>query len=223
MTDALTAMLAPQRWPTFVLITARLSGLMMTAPLWSMTALPRVVRGAITVVLAAVLLPLADPARVPEHVLELPFPVASELLVGIVIGLAAAVLVQGASLGGEVLSLQMGLSLGPALAPMPEVPISGIGQLQSMLALLVYVGMGGHLMLIRGLADSIRVLPPGTLVGFEGGRTAIELAGGLFASALRTAAPVMVSLLLGNLALAVLSRAVPQFNAMMVSLPLSMS
>jgi flagellar biosynthetic protein FliR len=220
--DFVTQALAPDRWPTFALITARLSGLMLAAPLWSMTALPRASRAAVTVLFALLLLPLAPQTPLPERVLDLPLPVVMELLVGIVIGLTAAVIVQGVALGGEILSLQMGLSLAPVLSPTPDVQVSGIGQIKSYLALLIYLAIGGHLILLRGLADSLRILPPGAPMDFvSGAHAGTMLVSGLFSTAIRAAAPVMVTLLLANAALAIMSRAVPQLNAMMVSLPLT--
>ena len=214
--------MAPDRWPTFVLVTARIGGLMLTAPMWSMTMLPKTARGAITVLLALALTPLAPRTPLPDQALELPIPVAMEMVIGIAIGLTAAVLVQGVALAGEVLSLQMGLSLGPQLAPLPDVPVSGVGQLTTFLALVVYLATGGHLVMLRGLAESLRLLPPGLPIALDsGGRLAAVFCEALFGSAVRAAAPVMVALLLANLALAILSRAVPQLNAMMVSLPVT--
>jgi flagellar biosynthetic protein FliR len=143
--------------------------------------------------------------------------------VGIAIGLTAAVLVQAMTLAGEVLSLQMGLSLGPVLAPTPDVQVPGVAQLYTVLALLIYSSLGGHLMLLRGLADSLRALPPGSEFGLAAGAAApaADLLRTLFTCAVRAAAPVMVALLLANLALAVMSRAVPQLNAMMVAFPIT--
>ena len=220
--DALSHVFAPERWPTFAFVTTRVSGFMLTAPLWSMATLPRLWRAAFVVLLSVMLLPLVPGVVVPAHTLDAPLPLVMELVVGVVIGLTAAIIVQGVALAGEVLSLQMGLSLAPALAPIPDLPVSAMGQLTTWIALLVYLGTGGHLMLIRGLADSLRLLPPGSPIDLSGGATsAIALVGGLFRVALRAAAPVMVTLLLVNLALAILSRAVPQLNAMMVSLPVT--
>jgi flagellar biosynthetic protein FliR len=218
------ALLRPDAWPTFVFITARLTGLFLVAPLWSMTTVPKLARAAMMVLLAMVLLPGAPRVAMPEHALELPVPLAMEMLLGLAIGLTAAVVVHGAALGGELVSLQMGLSLGPALAPMPEFEASGVSQLQSLLALVIYVAVGGHLMLLRGVADSLQALPPGAPFAIgDGGRTIVAMAGTLFSSAVRTGAPVIVALLVTNVALAILSRAVPQLNAMMVSFPLSIA
>ena len=224
MSDFLGGALAPDRWPTFVLITARIGGLMMSAPLWSMSTMPRSVRAAITVLLAVFLLPMAPTTAMPEQVLDLPLPVALEMVVGLAIGLTAAVFVQGVALAGEVVSIQMGLSLGPALSPTADLQTVGIGQLQGVLAMMIYLAVGGHLMLLRGLADSLQSLPPGTAINFgDGGAAAAMMLSTLFSAAVRAAAPVLVTLLLVNVALAILSRAVPQLNAMMVSLPISIA
>ncbi|MDM7914794.1 MAG: flagellar biosynthetic protein FliR [Candidatus Eisenbacteria bacterium] len=218
----LVELLAPDRWPTFAFVSARVGGLMIAAPLWSLSALPRVARAAIALLITILLLPLAPTAAMPEQAIELPLPLAMEFLLGLAVGLTAAMLVQGASLAGEVISIQMGLSLGPVLSPMAEPQPAGVGQIQSTLALLIFVLTNGHLVLLRGLAASLQALPPGHPFAFTDGAAGIlALFGRLFALALSAAAPVMVTLILVNLAMALLHRAVPQINTMMVAFPLS--
>jgi flagellar biosynthetic protein FliR len=220
--DFIGGALTPEKWPAFALLTGRLGGLMMTAPGWSGTTMPRLIRTALIVVLAILLLPSVPATAMSDHVLDLPLPMAAEIAIGVVIGLAAAVLVQAVGLAGEVMSMQMGLSIAPALAPVPEMQVVGVGPITTMLAILIYFTLGGHLMLLRALADSLQTLPLGGGMQFTGGGpVAVALAGQLFSCAASVAAPVMVTLLLTNLALAILSRAVPQLNAMMVSFPLT--
>jgi flagellar biosynthesis protein FliR len=219
--DLFGQIMAPGRWPAFVLVSARLSGLMMIAPLWSMTNLPRLARAAITVLLSVMLLPSVPALTLPDQVLALPLPLAMELIVGLVIGLTAAILVQGVALAGEVVSLQMGLSLAPQLAPIPDLQVSGVGLILSNLVLLIYVGIGGHLMLLRGLADSLQTLPPGLPMDLAGGRDAALAVGALFRCGVSAAAPMIVALLLAEMTIALLSRAVPQINAMMISFPIA--
>jgi flagellar biosynthetic protein FliR len=221
MSSFLNEVLTPEQWPTFVFITARLIGLGMTAPLWLMPTFPHSARAAIIAVLAIVLLPGAPKTAIPEQALEVPLPLAMELVIGISIGLTAAVIIQGAAYAGDVLSLQTGLSLGAALSG-GDVPGAGLGQLKSLTALLIYVTMGGHLTLLRGLSDSLQVVPPGLPLNVvDGGLSAAATVGMVFTSAVRVAAPAMVALLLTNLALAILSRAVPQLNVIMVSFPIT--
>lgn len=222
MPDFVGTIFAPNAWPTFVLVTARMTGLMLVAPLWSMAMLPRMARAGIVVVLSVLMLPMTPRATLPPEVMQIPVPILLEVLIGVAIGLTAAVIVHGMSLAGEVVSLQMGLSLGPALSPMAELETSGISQLQGILALLIYVTVGGHLVLLQGLAESLRTIPPGGAIDLaQGANRALAGAAALFTTAVRAAAPVMVALLLANVAIAILNRAVPHLNTMMVALPIT--
>lgn len=222
MPDSIATILAPDAWPTFVFVTARMAGLMLVAPLWSMAMVPRLARAAIVVVLSMLILPLSPRVLLPPEVMQIPIPLVLETLIGLTIGLTAAVIVHGLSLAGEVVSLQMGLSLGPALSPMSEMESTGISQLKGILALLIYVTVGGHLVLLRGLVESLQTLPPGGVIDIAAGANrALAGAGTLFTTAVRAAAPVMVALLLANVAIAILNRAVPHLNTMMVALPIT--
>jgi flagellar biosynthetic protein FliR len=224
MSGALVQALAPDRWPALVFIATRLGGMMLVAPLWSMALAPVRVRAAITVLLALALLPAAPPLAWPADPLAIPLPLAGELAIGIAIGLGAAAIVQGAALAGEVLSLQTGLSFASTVVPMPEAEVPAIGQIHSALAVLIYLAADGHLALLSGIAESLRALPPGGALDLAAGSHASALAAGsLFASAVGVAGPTLVALLAANVAIAMLSRAVPQLNAMLVSFPLTIA
>lgn len=222
MTDAVLAMLQPINWPLFALVSARVVGLMMLAPLWSMRTIPVRARGAAAVVVTLTLLPMVAGAPIdPSGPMPL-LAVASEFLVGVAIGLTAAVFLHGLTVAAEVVSLQMGLSLGVAFGGMSDVGSPGIGQLYGQFALVLFAMLGGHVMLITGLGASLVALPPGAPLDFTGGAMSLLALGGtVFSVAVRVAAPVMVALLVTNLALAVLNRAVPQLNTMMVAVPIT--
>ncbi len=214
--------LAPSRWPTLVVVGARFIGLMLTAPLWSMPEMPRSLRGAMVVLFTLAVLPTTSNAKLAPDYAGLPGLLGTELLLGVGIGLTGAVLMAGVALAGEVASLQMGLNLGPSLANMPESPVAGVGELKSMLAMAIYVTLGGHLMLLTGVARSLQEIPPGAALDVvSGGRTVAALVGTLFTTAVRVAAPIMVALLLTNLGIAILGRAVPQINSMVVAFPIT--
>lgn len=212
------ALLSPANWPGFVLISARLTGLMLLAPIWSMVALPRSVRGAAVVVFAALLVPSVAPATVPAEVVELPLPLLVEFTLGVGIGLAAAVVSQAMLLASEVVSLQSGLSLGQVLSPNLETGGPALSQLYNLVGLATFVAVGGPTLMIAALARSLSQIPPGLAIGFDGaGLSLLDLTGKVFGFGIQIAAPVMVALTVTNVAMAILSRAVPQLNAMAMS------
>lgn len=224
MTGSWLSVLEPGRWPLLALVSARVVGLLLVAPVWSLRPVPVRVRGAAAVVFSAALLPVAArsaPAAGPEAPL---LALATEFLLGLTIGLAAAVFLHGLAVAAEVVGLQMGLSLGAAFGGMTDMGAPGIGQVYQQFALGLFVVLGGPVLLISGLADSLALLPPGAPIDLAGGaRATVALAGDVFRVAVRVVGPVMVTLLVTNLALAVLNRAVPQLNTMMVAVPVTVA
>jgi flagellar biosynthetic protein FliR len=224
MPDVLAELLAPARWPAFVCLSARLVGLMLVAPLWSMPMLPRSVRSAIVVLLAMLLLPAAPAATLPDATALVPLPLLAELLIGLAIGLCAAVLMAGISLAGEVATQQMGLNMGAVLSPMGEQETAGVAQLQSYLGMVVYLAVGGHLVLLRGLGESLQAIPLGAGASFARADALVgSLGAAVFETGVRVGAPIIAALLVANVALALLNRAVPQLNALMVSFPITIA
>lgn len=214
-----------QDWPAFVLVSARVGGLFLTAPLWSMAGLPRSVRAAAAVLLSVILLPsVGRVAPLPDDQLAMAIVLGSETLLGLAIGLTGALLMHGVVLAGEVMSMQMGLSLGQALGSLPEGATVGVGQLLGYFALTIYLTLGGHLTLYQGVAASFARIPAGQVFPtLAGGRDLADLASVVFSGGVRAAAPVMVALLLANLALAILGKVVPQLNVMMLAFPITIS
>ncbi|MES2305377.1 MAG: flagellar biosynthetic protein FliR [Gemmatimonadota bacterium] len=216
--------LQPINWPTFALVSTRVVGLMVVAPLWSMTAIPAKLRGAMAIVVTLTLLPMSQRAALSADTAGMVVPMVTEFILGIAIGLSAAMFLHGVAVAAEVVSLQMGLSLGVALGGMADVGSPGIGQLEGQFTLAVYVAVGGHLALLHALANSLQSIPPGAPINLaEGGRALVAMAGSIFTVAVQVAAPMMVALLVTNLALAVLNRAVPQLNTMMVAVPVTVA
>jgi flagellar biosynthetic protein FliR len=222
MPEALSAALVPGNLPTFAFVLTRVGGMTSTAPMWTMSGVPRQVRAAVAVLLSLMLFPLAPRVQVPELLAVLPVGLALEFLIGVVIGLTAAVFVHAVTLAGEVLALQTGLSLGSAVSPLSDALVPGVGQLKSFMALMIYLGLDGHLALLRGLADSMAALPPGGGFSFDAvPGLAVHFLGTVYTSALMAAAPAIVALLLVNVAIGITSRVVPQLQAILVLFPVS--
>jgi flagellar biosynthetic protein FliR len=215
-------MVGPQYWPGFAMLSARVSGLLLVAPVWSMRAIPRTVRGAFAVVLTVSLLPTVPETVAPQELLALPIAMGSELLFGLAIGLAAGLFVYAVQVAAEVIAVQMGLSIASILSPTSTGGPPGMAELQNLMALAVYVTLDGHLLLLVGLSSSLHTIRLGVSADVVTGGTAlVAIAGGLFSSAVRVAAPVMVALVLTNMALGITGKAVPQLNVLMLAFPIT--
>lgn len=221
MAGTLVDALQPIHWPTLAMVSARAAGLVLIAPLWSLSALPASLRGALAMLLAAAVLPAVTPVTDSGLLI---LSMGSELLIGIALGLVGAVFTHGVAIAAEVVSLQMGLSLGAAINPAADLGTGGISEAKMLLTLAVYATVGGHQQLAEAFARSFDMIPPGAAADvITGGKAVVALAGTAFDVGVRAAAPAMAALLITNLALALLSRAVPQLNTMMVAIPVTVA
>jgi flagellar biosynthetic protein FliR len=211
-----------------VLALARVGGLFLMAPIFASRTAPLRVRVALVFFMTLAMLPLlgtTPPALAanagPAVVLGM---MGFEVLVGFTIGLVAQLTFGAVQMAGQLAGIQMGIGLSNLIDPQTQEHITSLAQWQNLLALLVFLSIDGHHIVIRAVADSFAVLPlGGGLPKAAGFGVVVDLAGGLFVVALKIAAPVLVLLLLVNAAMGVLARMIPQLNVFIVGFPLNVA
>lgn len=229
MTAASLAAISMPRLVVFVLVLARVGGLFILAPILGSKVAPVRVRGAIAFFIAVAMLP-AVPAEAAGAIagdagaIRLFAALALEVSVGLTIGLVATFAFGGIQMAGQLAGIQMGIGISNLIDPQTQEHITSLSQWQNLLALLVFLAVDGHHMLIRAVADSFTVVPVGG--GFpstDGLGHVLVLAGEIFVIALRVSAPVLVLLLLVNGAMGVLAKLIPQLNVFIVGFPLNVA
>jgi flagellar biosynthetic protein FliR len=113
----------------------------------------------------------------------------------------------------------MGLSMANMIDPnMGNVPV--LSQLLIVLGSLVFVGAGGHAIMLGLILESFQSLPIGTsLVSQDSYGIVIRWSSMIFLGALLMALPIMVTLLFINVGLGVVIRAAPSLNIFAVGFP----
>ncbi len=207
---------------TFLLAFFRLGGMLAWAPVLGHRSVPVPHRAGLAALLALVLTPLlAGSSRGPDGALGWALAVAGELFVGLAIGFVAHLVLAAAEVAGELIGFQMGFGLAAVFDPSTGEQESVIARFQHILALLLFLAVNGHHLLIRAVVLSFQRISPGAVLepAVTGGM--VGLGGKVLQSGVALAAPVVGILLVLNVALALLSRAAPQANVFMVGLPLS--
>jgi len=211
---------APGAGSLIALCGARVSGLLLVAPVFSARMVPPMVKAGLIVLLTVLMVPVAT-AHLPVAPELTPATVLGETLVGFVIGLGAALLVGAAEAAGELMAIQIGLSGASIMDPVNQHQVPALGQFMQLTAIALLLGLDLHLVMLDAVAASTRLLPIGMEMDLAGGaRAMVGLGSTLFLLGLRFAAPVVASVLIANVALAVLSRAAPQLNVLSVAFPL---
>ncbi len=201
------------------LLATRVTALVWSAPIFSSKALPMHLKAAITVLLVIVLRPTVVMSA-PEVLTLTIGAVLSELLVGLALGLGAAVFVAAAEAAGDMLAVQMGLSGANVVDPMSRTQLPILGQFLGIFAVTLILATGGHLIMLKALSGSFGAIPVGSVVNFaEGMSGTMRLGGHLLWLGLQFAAPVVAAMMVGNVALGIMARSVPQLNVLMVAFP----
>lgn len=204
---------------TLVLLSTRVSGLMLVAPVFSARTVPMTVRAALTVLITVLLQPMALAQQGASPLVTGP-ALVGEVVVGFAIGLGAALFVGAAEAAGELMAVQSGLSGAALFDPLNNNNSPVLGQLAQMFAVAVLLAVDAHLVMLDTLAASLRAVPTGAAVGIPAGLAAtVRSAGFLFALGLRFAGPVLAAIMITNTALAVLTKVAPSLNILTVAFP----
>lgn len=147
---------------------------------------------------------------------------ALQVLIGLTMGFAMRLVFSAIDLAGTMISNQMGLGFATAYDPQSAAQTAVISEFLGMLALLVFLAINGHLMVIATLGESFALLPISANVIGDASWLNIANAGGvIFSSGVLLSLPVVVALLIANIALGVLGRVAPQLNLMAIGFPIT--
>lgn len=200
---------------------ARISGLMLVAPVLGSTMIPMRIRLGLTVLLTMVLAPLA-PLDIRPLSAEGVAVLSQQILIGASLGFILKLVFEAVSFGGQFVSQAMSLGFAETVNPGVGGTTPVISQFYTMLVTLLFLVMNGHLQLISLLADSFRTMPVGDKgIGADGLWGVLTFATHLFAGAVRVALPALTAVLVVNLGFGAISRSAPSMNLFAVGFPIT--
>jgi len=203
---------------------ARILGLIATAPLWSTAGIPRRTRLilglGITIAIAPVLPPMPDVQ--PASLAGL-WILGQQVLIGISMGFAARIVFAAIDMAGTYIGFQMGLGFATFYDPLEGGQTPVLSEFIGLIALLLFMALDGHLLYISTLAQSFHAIPVGPeALSPNSWRNLAELGGKIFSAGLLLALPVLIALMITNVALGVLTKAAPQLNLFALGFPLTL-
>ena len=210
----------------FVVILARVSGLFVSAPILGDGNIPPQLKAAFAFVLSLVFYPVLSAPNIGANpnIVSVALLVGREAAVGLLIGFSARLLFAGISLAGEVIGFQMGLGIANVFDPTSDTQVPLIGQIQITFALLLFVVLDGHHLLIRALVMSYRAIPVGGLdLSQPLFDHMVRMAGGMFVVGLQIGAPLIVAMMAANFSIGLIARSVPQVNVFVVGFPFTIA
>lgn len=217
---------------TFLLVLCRISGLFLTAPIFNNQSVPARSKIGIAVGLTVILYSVLTPEKgfVPPHdAVQFAWMAIQEIIVGALLGFAVTVVLAGVQMCGEIVSTQQGLTVSNILDPLTQAQVPVIGQFYYFMALLLFLGLNMHHVLILALNRSFEWIPLGhslispttASAGIMGPLVErfIVMTSNTYVIALMLGIPVFGVLLVMEVALALTTKVMPQMNIFVVGLP----
>lgn len=205
----------------YLLVLVRVSALVMTAPFFSYNTIPMRVRAAMSVFLSLICISIT-PVITLHYVGVVGYAVLilKEMLLGITLGLMCTMCFQIVSFAGQLMDMEMGLSMASMFDPMTNSQISVTGNLYNYTLLLMMVVTNMHYYIIRAICDSFSYFNVGKAVFPMANlkNIVVDFIGNYLVIAVRIVLPVFCCMLLINVILGVLAKVAPQMNMFVVGM-----
>jgi flagellar biosynthetic protein FliR len=201
-------------WPM-----VRLSAFLIAAPLFSLRAVSLRIRILLALALTWMIYPLTDwPTVDPLSAAGLR-ELFIQVFIGVLMGLILQVINGALVVGGQAISASMGLSMANMVDPnMGNVPV--IAQFLLICSTLIFLGLGGHIIVISMLLESFTLVPIGAAIELSTlYDLVIKWSAMVFLGGVLLALPILVALLFINIGLGVITRAAPALNIFAVGFP----
>jgi flagellar biosynthesis protein FliR len=206
----------------FFLVLMRIAPLFVLAPLFSSKMMPVKVRTVVAVGLAIGLTPIAvHGQRIPTDPMAVAGLLIVQVLVGLAFSFAIGVVFAAVEAAGSLTDLTAGFSYGSILDPINGNQGGVMTSLYGLVGVAMFIAIGGDAWTLRGLARTFTLVPLTKAPHIASLTTGVEQAfSTIFVAALEITAPVLLALLVTDVAFGMVSRVVPQLNVFAVGFPL---
>lgn len=211
------------QWGLYLLVLTRISGIFIISPFLGSTNISMVIRTSAAVAISLVLFPIIEVkagAVIPESLIGYIIVLCSELFIGWIIGFIASLTFSAIRMAGQILDMQVGFAMVNVLDPTTGQQIPLIGSFKYNLAIIIFLVTNSHHLLLTGLFDSFRLIPIlSNPFSISVTKLVVDMVAGTFTIAIKISLPVLVAIVLTDVALGVLARTMPQMNIFIVGIP----
>ncbi|MFA9381543.1 MAG: flagellar biosynthetic protein FliR [Acetanaerobacterium sp.] len=202
----------------FVLI--RISGMILFHPIFSRRNVPAMLKGGLVLALSVIISStLFGQSVAVGSMVEFVYIALKEFAIGWIYGFIFQMFMSVILIAGEVMDMQMGLSMSKVFDPSSNIQMALTGSFMNIMFYLIFFISDSHLTMIRMMILSYDVVPVGAGVfNFEIGTYVVGLFSGILTLSLKLALPVMTIEIISEACIGVLMKAIPQINVFVVNI-----
>jgi len=205
----------------FILLFARVSGVMAFFPFFSHTSVPNTMKAAIAFFLVVVLFPIASLGVSPESLTQLFLAMMMEFALGLIAALALQLVFGAIGIAGMQISMVMGFSMASAFDPATQSNSPIISRFLTLLAILVLLSFDGHHLMLLFLSNSVDHLQLGMFYPHEYLLRYLSSAfSHMFVIGFLISFPIVAISILSDVIFGMLMKTMPQFNLLVIGFPI---
>lgn len=208
----------------FLLIFVRMIGMIFIMPVIGGRSIPVVVRVGLALALASIVYSSGMVTEVFYYnsIMGYAFVIIKEFFVGFIIGFIVYFIFNATYLAGQLVDQQIGLSMISIFDPITQTQVPIMGNLFYFGVCALMIVSGGHRMIISTLFYSYKAIPVGAATIINNGallNVFIEAMSQFFLIGTTIALPIIGIILVMDVVLGVLVKAVPKLNVFVVGMP----
>ena len=209
------------------MISVRILALLLSASVFMLPSMPNTVKFWLSVALSIIIVPVSG-ASIPSITLGslhfLILMILREFLIGTALGFISGIPLYALQTSGFIDGTLMGLNMMNMFDPTSQSQVSVLAQMKYMLAIWFYLHWDGHMLLLRALVESVRLVPVGISLWQDPVTVPwIEWMQYVFVIAMKISLPVFGAVLLAEVGLGFVARTVPQMNVFVIGIPLKIT
>lgn len=204
----------------FLLVFMRMTGLFIFNPILGRENITMKLRAAMGFLCAVVVTPtLSDISVKIDSVVQLIVMSLGEIFIGLAVGVVVSILIYVVQLAGELIDMQMGLTMAKMYDARTGVNMPLLGSFFNLVIILCFFASNAHLSLISFLTDSFRLIAPGNVVPTSSSmHFIVSLLKDYFELGLRLAMPIVAIEVVTQIGIGLLMKAVPSINVFTIGM-----
>lgn len=205
-----------------LLIGARIIAMFTTAPIFGSRNYPVRLKVGLAMFLTLLLFPIVGHTVLIDASTLLSFGayLINEIIIGLTMGLILSIFFNFVYLAGGIIDRELGFSMVSVISPLDESEIPITANLLYLMAVLIFFQLDLHHLMIQGIVASFGQIPVGTPLFSQNVMPIIlDVLGASFVLGFKIAAPFMVIILISNIVLGILSKAMPGMNIFILGMP----
>lgn len=208
---------------TFFLLASRFGGVFLVLPGIGSNRVSPQFRFAATAMCSIVILISGAKAPQPAHTAEMVLMLGSEFVLGYALGMIPAMVLGGLAVAGQVISGAIGLGQANMIDRSLGGNVAVLAQVKMLVATTVFLLIDGHHVILRAASGTPGEIGLGIFrPNMETAQVIGERLIAAFDLAVIVSGPVLITTLVTQFVLGLITKFVPQVNIFIISLPLSL-